>query len=181
MTQKDILADTVIATNRGWFFALGSLMIILGGVAIVFPLATAIAAKTLFGWLLLIGGAVQVFHAFSTKGWSAFFFNLLVGIVYVLVGGWLAFLPLTGILTLTILLASAFVAQGILEALMAFRLRPMEGWVWILAAGVLALAVGLMILAQLPGSAVWVIGLLVGINMLSSGWAYVFLAMVAKK
>ena len=71
--------------------------------------------------------------------------------------------------------------RGLLEAGMAFRLRPLEGWFWMLIAGVIAVAVGVMIIAKLPSSAVWAIGLLVGINMISSGWAYFFLALAAGK
>lgn len=179
--QTDITGkvETVVAENRTWFMILGILLIILGFVAIFFPFLSTIAAKIFFGWILLIGGVVQVVHAFSTQKWSAFFFDLLVGILYVFVGGWLAFFPLTGIITLTILLAATFVAQGILELVMAFKLRPMEGWVWVLIAGLLAAVVGIMIFMQLPSSAIWAIGLLTGINLLSSGWAYFFLALAA--
>jgi uncharacterized membrane protein HdeD (DUF308 family) len=181
--QADIAekVEAVVAESRTWFMILGVLLIILGIVAIFFPMMMTIAAKIFFGWLLLIGGVVQVVHAFSTQKWSAFFFDLLVGILYVFVGAWLAFFPLTGIITLTILLAAAFVAQGVLELVMAFRLRPMEGWVWILVAGLLALVAGILIFAQLPSSAIWAIGLLTGINLLSSGWAYLFLALAAGK
>ena len=172
---------SVIAENRTWFMILGVVLIILGIIAIFFPLMTTIAAKIVFGWILLIGGIVQVVHAFSTQKWTAFLFDLIVGILYVFVGGWLAFFPLTGIITLTILLAAVFVAQGILEVVMAFRLRGHEGWIWVLIAGVVALVVGILVFAQLPSSAIWAIGLLTGINLLSSGWAYFFMAMAAGK
>lgn len=170
-----------ISENRTWFMILGGVLIFFGIIAVAFPLITTIAAKIFLGWLFLISGLVQIVHAFSTKKWSEFFLNVLVGALYVFAGGWLAFFPLTGILTLTLLLALMFIFQGIIEAGMAFRLRPLEGWVWMLIAGIIAGAVGVMILAKLPSSAVWAIGLLVGINMISSGWAYFFLALAAGK
>ena len=74
-----------------------------------------------------------------------------------------------------------FIIQGLLEMGMAQRMRSHEGWAWRLIAGITAAAVGVMIIAQLPSSAVWAIGLLVGINMISSGWAYLFLALAAGK
>ncbi len=173
--------QAAISENRTWFMILGIVLIVLGVVAVAFPFMTTIAAKIFVGWLLLIGGIVQIIHAFSTQKWSEFFLDLLTGALYVFAGGWLAFFPLAGIVTLTVFLALTFIIEGLLEAGMAFRLRPLEGWVWMLIAGIVAIAVGFMIIAKLPSSAVWAIGLLVGINMISSGWAYLFLALAAGK
>jgi len=96
--------QAAISENRTWFITLGILLIILGVAAIAFPLLTTIAAKIALGWLFLIGGVVQIAHAFSTRQWSEFFFDLLVGLLYLIAGGWLALFPLTGIVTLTVLL-----------------------------------------------------------------------------
>jgi len=170
-----------VSENRTWFMILGILLIVLGIVAIAFPFMTTIAAKIFLGWLFLIGGIVQVVHAFSTQKWSQFLLTLLVGLLYVVVGGWLAFFPLAGIIALTIMLAAMFIAEGILELGMAFRMRPQQGWVWMLVAGIISVLVGLLIVAGLPSSATWAIGLLVGINMISTGWAFVFLAQAARK
>lgn len=171
--------QAAIAENRTRFMILGILLIILGVVAIAFPFLTTIAAKTILGWLFLIGGIVQIGHAFSTQQWNQFFLNLLIGALYVIAGGWLAFFPLAGILTLTVLLAVMFIVQGALESGIGFRMRPQEGWGWMLISGIIAIVVGLLIVAELPSSAVWAIGLLVGINMISSGCAYLLLALAA--
>lgn len=171
------LLHEAVAENRTWFMILGTALIALGLIALAFPLMTTIAAKAVLGWLFLIGGVVQIFHAFFTQKWVAFFFNLLVGILYIFTGAWLAFFPLAGIITLTVLLAALFIAQGILELAMALRVRILSGWIWLLISGLIAMAVGVLIFAQLPSSAAWAIGLLVGVNMISSGWAYFFLAL----
>jgi uncharacterized membrane protein HdeD (DUF308 family) len=171
--------QAAISENRTWFIILGVLLIILGVAAIAFPLLTTIAAKIFLGWLFIIGGVVQIIHAFSTRQWSEFFFDVLIGVLYLIVGAWLVFFPLTGILTLTVMLAALFIALGVLEAGMAFRMRPHAGWVWMLIAGIAALAVGVLILAHLPSSAAWAIGLLVGIKLIMSGVAYLFLPMAA--
>jgi uncharacterized membrane protein HdeD (DUF308 family) len=168
--------QAAISENRTWFITLGILLIILGVAAIAFPLLTTIAAKIALGWLFLIGGVVQIAHAFSTRQWSEFFFDLLVGLLYLIAGGWLA-----RIVTLTVLLAALFIAQGVLEGLMAFRMRPAAGWLWMLIAAIAAFAVGVLIIAHLPSSAAWAIGLLVGIKLIMSGWAYLFLTMAATK
>jgi uncharacterized membrane protein HdeD (DUF308 family) len=170
-----------VSKNRTWFLILGILLIVLGVIAVTFPLLMTIAAKIFLGWLFLVGGIVQIFHAFSTRGWSEFLLDLLIGVLYLIVGAWLAFFPLTAIFTLTVLLALTFIVHGVLQAGMGFRMRPHEGWVWMLFAGIVAVALGILILAQLPSSAAWAIGLLVGVNLMVSGWAYVFLALVAGK
>jgi len=170
-----------IAEHRTWFVILGAVMVALGIIAILFPFVTTIAAKIFLGWLFLVGGIVQVVHAFSTQKWSQFFLDLLVGAIYVVVGGWLAFFPLTGIISLTILLAITFIVQGLIEAGMAFRMRPQGGWIWMLLSAIVAVLAGVLIIGGLPGTAVWALGLLVGINLISSGWAYLFLATAAGK
>jgi uncharacterized membrane protein HdeD (DUF308 family) len=133
------------------------------------------------GWLFLIGGIAQVVHAFSTRSWSEFLLDLLVGLLYALVGAWLAFFPLTGILTLTVLLAITFVLQGGAQIGMSFRMRPHSGWFWMLLAGIIAILAGAMIIAGLPSTATWAVGILVGVNLLTSGWAYLILALGAKE
>jgi uncharacterized membrane protein HdeD (DUF308 family) len=170
----------VVSEHRMWFMILGVVLVIVGIVAILFPLLTTIVAKIFLGWLFLVGGVVQVVHAFYTQKWSAFFFDLLIGILYVVVGAWFAFFPLTGIITLTIVLAAMFVVEGVLEIAMAFRIRPRDGWVWMLISGIIAIAAGVLVFAGLPSTATWAIGLLVGVNILASGFSYIFLASTAK-
>ena len=178
---SDTAVRDAISENRTWFMMLGILLIVLGIAAVAFPLVFTIAAKVFLGWLFLIGGVFQVIHAFSTKTWSEFLIDLLIGALYIFAGGWLAFFPLTGILTLTILLAAMFMIQGVLEAGMAVRMRPTVGWGWVLVSGIMSIVVGALIFAGLPSSAAWAIGLLAGINMISSGWAYLSLAMAADR
>jgi uncharacterized membrane protein HdeD (DUF308 family) len=186
LTPADIEAKIfqtrkLISEKWGWFMALGIALIVVGLVAIIFPLIATIVAKTFLGWLFLIGGVIVILHAFQSPGWSGFLWELAIGILYVVAGGYLAFFPLTGLVTLAILLAILFVAEGIFEVMMALRVRPHEGWGYLLLSGIAALAVGVLIAIDLPGSATWALGLLVGINLLFSGWSYVFLALAGRK
>ena len=88
---------------------------------------------------------------------------------------------LNGMALVTAVVAVLFIAEGIFEVIQAFRVRPHEGWFWLLLSGLAALAVGVIIAMDLPGSAVWALGLLVGINLLFSGWSYIFLAMAGRR
>jgi uncharacterized membrane protein HdeD (DUF308 family) len=177
------LAETrkLIADKWGWFLALGIVLIIAGLAAIAFPLFSTIAAKVVLGWLFLIGGVMMILHAFQVPSWQAFLWELLIGILYAVAGGYLAFFPLTGLLTLAILLAALFIAEGVFEVIMAFRVRPHEGWGFLLLSGLAALLVGVLIAMDFPGSAGWALGLLVGINLLFSGWSYIFLALAGRR
>ena len=170
-----------VAEHWGWFLGLGIFLILAGLAAIAFPLLSTIATKIALGWIFLAAGALVVLHAFSIKQWSGFLWSLLVGVLYVIAGGWLAFFPFTGIITLTLLLAALFLAEGVLEVIMAVRVRPHEGWVWLLLSGLVAVAVGIMIAAQLPSSAAWAIGLLTGINLLMTGVSFTALALAGRR
>jgi uncharacterized membrane protein HdeD (DUF308 family) len=170
-----------IADNWGWFLALGILLIIAGVAAIAFPLLSTIATKIALGWIFLFAGALIVVHAFSIRQWQGFVLSLLIGLLYLVAGGWLAFTPFAGVVALTILLAALFLAEGVLEVILGLRVRPHEGWGWLLLSGLIAIAVGVLIAAELPSSAAWAIGLLTGINLLSSGVSFAALALAGRR
>jgi len=170
-----------IARHWGWFLALGILLVLAGMAAIAFPFLSTIAAKIAIGWIFLVAGVVEVIHAFYVKRWAGFFWNLLIGLLYIVAGAWLAFFPLTGVLTLTIVIAALFIAEGIMEFIMGLRMRPHDGWGWVVFSGLVAVAAGLLIALSLPASAVWALGLLAGINLLFSGWSFIYLALGGKR
>jgi len=185
ISQADFAATVAaarrqIADNWGWFLALGLLLIVAGVAAIAFPLLSTVATKIALGWIFLIAGALIVVHAFSIRQWQGFLLGLLIGALYLVAGGWLAFTPFAGVVALTILLAVLFLAEGVLEVIMAVRVRPHAGWGWLLLSGLVAIAVGVLIAAELPSSAAWAIGLLTGINLLSSGVSFVALALAGR-
>src|SRR5262245_19767168 len=169
-------AQAQIAEHWVWYLFLGIVLLLGGCAAIAFPHLSTIAAKIALGWIFLVSGVVAILHAFSAGEWRALFWSLLIGILYAAVGAYLAFLPLAGILTLTLLVAVLFLAQGALEVIMAFRIRSHRGWAWVLLSGLVAIAAGALIALQLPSSATWVLGLLVGIKMIFAGWSFIALA-----
>jgi uncharacterized membrane protein HdeD (DUF308 family) len=170
-----------IARHWGWFLTLGILLVLIGMAAIAFPFLSTIAAKIAIGWIFLVAGVVDVFHAFYVKRWAGFFWNLLIGLLYLVAGAWLAFFPLTGILTLTIIIAALFIAEGIMKLIMGFRVRHHEGSGWVVFSGLVAIVAGFLIALNLPASAVWALGLLAGINLLFSGWSFIYLALSGKR
>ena len=158
------------------------MLVLAGAAAIAFPLLSTIAAEIIaLGSIFLAGGVMLLIHAFSIKEWRGFLTELVIGVLYLIAGGWLAFFPFTGIITLTILLAALFLAEGVLEVIMAVRVRPHEGWVWLLLSGLVAVAVGVLIAYELPSSATWAIGLLAGVNLLSTGISFIVLALAGRR
>jgi uncharacterized membrane protein HdeD (DUF308 family) len=166
--------------NWGWLLALGIGLIVLGLLDIALPAIATLAIGIFVGWLLLIGGVAQIVHAFSARGWKGFVLHLLGGVLYLLVGGWMILNPLLGVLALTLLLAAFLLVQGIFQIALALRIRPARAWGWPLASGVVTALLAILIYAGWPSSALWVIGLLVGIHLLISGVSLTMLALGAR-
>lgn len=169
-----------IQDNWGWFLALGIALVIGGLILIAAPLATSIAVTILIAAVLFVGGLVQIYNAFKTQGSGSFLWNLITGLIAVIGGIVIYVNPLAGTFALTLVIAAIFIAQGISQILLALKLKPHEGWVWVLIAGLVSLAAGVMIWLELPSSAAWALGLLAGISILLNGWSYIAIALAAK-
>ncbi len=169
-----------LSRNWGWLLALGILMIILGVVAMAAPVVATIAIQVMLGWLLVISGIAEGIHAFMVKEWRGFLLELLSAVLYLGVGLMLLVDPLKGAVALTLILAVFLLVEGIFKIITALRVRDHRGWGWLLASGIVSVVLGVMIWAQWPASGLWVIGLLVGIQLLFTGWSLVMLALVAR-
>ncbi len=170
----------ILAEHWRWAAVVGVLLVILGVVAIGVPVVATLAVELLFGWLFLVGGIVQVVHLVQTRAAGGFFLKLLGALLYCAAGVLLLLFPLQGTLTLTLLIAVLFIVDGVLKISTAFHLRPMTSWGWVFFSGLIAFALGILIWFELPSSAAWAIGLLVGINFLISGITLVSLALAMR-
>jgi uncharacterized membrane protein HdeD (DUF308 family) len=152
----------------GWFVALGVALVILGVVCVLGEVATTLITVIVLGWFLLISGIIALVHAFRTRTWSGFFLYLLSAVLRGFTGFLLVRYPLIGALSLTLLVASLFIVGGIFRVVGAASLR-FPHWGWTAASGVIALVLGGMLLAQLPTSSLWFLGLAVGIDLIFEG------------
>ncbi len=152
----------------GWFVGLGVLLLVLGFFCILGEVATTLITVIVLGWLLLFSGVMALVHAFRTRTWSGFFLYLLSAVLRVVTGFLLIRYPLIGALSLTLLLASLFIVGGVFRAVGAASLR-FPNWGWTAASGIIAVALGVLLLAQLPASSLWFLGLAVGIDLLFEG------------
>lgn len=170
-----------VAEVWGWFLALGIALVVAGFFAILYPVLTTLAANIAIGAMLLAVGAIQVVQAFGTRGADGAGWPLLTGVLYIAAGVVLAFFPLAGILTLTVMIAGMLIAVGVLELVWAFQVRGRGLWGWMLLNGIAALVAGLVIAFALPASALWVLGTLVGLNFLLSGARFIAIGLAARR
>jgi uncharacterized membrane protein HdeD (DUF308 family) len=168
-----------IRANAGWYWGGGILFIIMGAVAILVPLVATLALTLLVGILFLIGGVYELIRAFRLRGAGRVFGATLFGILALAAGIVLIAFPLQGAITLTLFLGLFFLISGAFRALSAFDVRPAPGWGWFLFGGLVSVIIGVLILAGLPGSSLWAIGLLVGIDFLFFGTTLIAVAVAA--
>ncbi len=176
-TKPDIM--DAVRNFRSRFRNVGYVMIAIGVLAILFPLVFSIAAKALLGWVFLLTGAALLYHAFQAKGWQSAIWSGLIAVMHIALGVYLGFFALTGLVGLTALMGVMFLIQGGFEGVMALQHRPRQGWGWLAFNGTATLILGVLLLAGLPGTALWAIGLFLGLNFLTSGIAFVALARAA--
>jgi uncharacterized membrane protein HdeD (DUF308 family) len=174
----------VLRKYSTWFLIYGILLILLGCFAIVAPGIAALATTVLIGWLLIAGGGFGIVTAFSAGTREpGFWWHLLTSIVYLLAGIAILARPVAGVLTLTIVLAAYLFAGGVTRLMLAFGYRAdfPGAWGWLLLSGIVDIALGLVIVFGLPGTAIWVIGLMVGINLLMMGVSIVMLSIGCRR
>jgi uncharacterized membrane protein HdeD (DUF308 family) len=163
----------------GWFLVLGIVLVFVGTLAIGASFVTSLATVLLFGTLLMVSGGAQVIAAFFCRGWGGFFQELLVGILLLVIGLLMVTHPLAALASLTLLIAAFFLVSGIGRVVVAVTER-FENWVWVLLSGVVNILLGILIWRGWPASALWVIGLFVGIEMLFRGLSWIMLALAAR-
>ncbi len=163
--------------------ALGILLVVCGTTAVVFPVITSVAAVNVLAVVLMIAGIATIIGSFWTGKWSGTLVHLLVGILYLAGGYLITERPLVTILMVTIFLAVSFMVIGAFRIVAALVVRFPQ-WGWALLNGTVTFLAGLIIfrlLRQEPVSALWVIGLLVGLELLLNGWTWMMLALALRR
>ena len=159
----------------------GVLLICLGVLAVGSPMVAAVAVNAFVAWLIVMAGVVHVIVAFHTREAGSVIWRLLVGLTYICFGGYLIARPALGVASLTLVLASLFLVEGIFNIVMYFKVRSMMRATWILLDGIVTLLLGLMIYLRWPSSSAWAIGTLVGVSMIFSGVTRVLVSWAVRK
>ena len=188
-TNQPNIADIQRAVNRSlhehWVLYLveGVVLLVLGATAIVIPPLATLAASIVLGWLFLVSGVVGLFTSIWMRAAPGFWWSLISAVLGIIVGFWLLAQPVSGAVSLTIVLVAFFIIEGIASIMFALdHKRELSGqWGWMLVSGIVDLLLGAMIFGGLPSTAAWAIGLLVGINMVFGGSALIAMALHARK
>ena len=177
-------SDMRAAVRQHWkaFLIEGILLVILGLAAMIAPPLAGLAVTIFLGWMFLISGIAGLALTFWARPMPGFWWSLISAILAIGAGIILLAKPVQGVLTLTIVVGAYFLAEGVATIMYALEHRRelSERWSWMLFAGVLDILIAAMIIAGLPGSAEWAIGLLVGINLLLGGASMVGVALAAR-
>jgi uncharacterized membrane protein HdeD (DUF308 family) len=170
-----------LRSARRWLIASGILSIIVGVVALTVPAAASVGTAIFLGWVLVFAGVVMTAHSFSRGSAGGITLGFLNGLLTLLVGLYIVIFPLSGTVTLTFVLAVWFFGIGVLEVLTAWRAGGQPMAAVFAFSGVLSAILGVLIVADLPSSAGWAIGLLVGINLVFWGVRALMLASMFKR
>ena len=174
MSAQSVTED--VKKRSAWSIAMGVLTAVLGVFLILYPFATAMITTVLLGWILILVGVAQFVFALHTQTVGNFLLKVLLGILYVVAGIALAFLPIEGVIVLTGVLGTLLLIQAGLLTVTAFQMKPIDGWVWYLADAIASLLVGVLIFVKWPNSSMWAIGTLVGVAVLVGGISRVMIA-----
>jgi len=155
-------------------------MILAGILAIGLPVAAGIAVNILVAWLLVFCGVAHLVFGWHIREIGGIIWELLLGALYIGIGAYLLTHPVAGLVTLTLALAIYLFAEGVLELVLSFQVRPRQGWGWLLLDGIVTWFLAMMIWRTWPASTEWVIGTLVGISMIFSGATRLMLSIAAR-
>jgi len=166
--MADVATPDVRRTGT-WVIVWGILLIVTGLVAILQPAVAALAFELLLGWLLIFAGIVEVIYAIQQKGQDGFGLKILTGILTLLLGVLLLMRPGLGIASIALLMGAFLFAHGIAAIMLALKLKPRQGWGWVLFDGILSIVIALLIASGWPQSSIGFVGTLVGILLMYGG------------
>ncbi len=163
-----------------WLFLYGMLLTVCGTVAIAVPPLATGGILIVLGIALMIGGVATIVLSFWAGQWSGLLLQLLVGVLYLVAGFAIFDTPVVAALVMTMFIAALFIVVGAFRVLAAMMVR-FPHWGWALFNGIVTFLLGVIIYRQFPHSALWVIGLLVGVEMLFNGWTWIMLSLAIRK
>ena len=166
-----------LRAKSGWIVALGVIYVIAGIIALGSVVMATVASVFVVGIMMLIAGVAEVINAFQVKSWGRFLLWLLLGALYIVAGFATFENPLLAAVLLTLILAIALVASGIMRIILAFSMQSGMPWIWVLASGVITLLIGLVILAHWPVSSLFVLGIFLGVDLVIAGAGWIALGL----
>jgi uncharacterized membrane protein HdeD (DUF308 family) len=172
--MRDAMRETV-KRHSLWYLIQGILMVLGGILALAYPLFTSATVVLFLGWVLIITGLAQGISLIGAKNVPHFWLQLVSVVLAVIIGFLFVRDPGQALLTVTLLLIVFFMVEGISKIIFSLTIRPFPNWGWVLASGVIGVLLSLYLLNN-PVAAVWLLGLLIGVMLISEGTALGYLA-----
>lgn len=171
----------IMGRSWGWLVLLGIISLVGGILAIANPFAATFTVVQLAGAFFVVMGVLEIIHSFRMRGWGGFLWELILGLIALFVGTSLFRNPLAGAVSLTILVGSLLLVMGIVKCLFSFQMRPLGGWAWGLTSGIISVLLAIFIFTNFPWSALTVLGIFLGVELISSGVWLVLIGLAARK
>lgn len=159
-----------------WYLIQGVLLVVAGVLAIISPVFASVAIVSLLGWVLIISGVLQAVGLIGATNVPHFWLQLISAVLAILIGVLLLRSPESGLLVMTMLLIVYFMVEGIAKVIFALTIRPFPNWGWVLGSGIVGIVLAFVLWANMPLTAGWVLGLMLGILLVSEGAALTYLA-----
>jgi len=179
------MATSIVGGVRrasGWSIVLGILMIIAGFFAIgLEPFGAGVFLVYVVAWTAIFSGGAQLFYGFSGHEARHRWWEVLLGLIYIVAGFYMLLHPLRGLLALTLVLACFLLVYGVFAIILAFQMRPAPGWGWVLFDAIITVLLGGLIYKHWPQNFDWVIGTLFGISLIVSGFTRLMVAMAVRR
>ena len=164
-----------------WYLVQGGLMILAGILALVYPAISSVAVVFFIGWLLIFSGIFQGLSLIGARQVPHFWLQLISVALFIVVGALFLRNPGESLLTLTLLLIVFFLIEGISKVIFALTIRPFPNWGWVLVSGIVGIVLAFYLWASIPVSAAWLLGVLLGIELICEGAAISHLAWQVRK
>jgi uncharacterized membrane protein HdeD (DUF308 family) len=179
-TATDVLQNNsptpfLTKMGKGMFWG-GIVMLLLGFSAIMMPIFSSLVVEILIGWLLAFSGAFAILGAFSLRGTKLFLWEFVTGLITLTAGVLMLSYPLDGLVALTVLVALIMILTGLAQGAFALWVRPTAGWIWGGLSALISVVLGIYIFAALPEASTVILGLLVGIDFVSTGTALILIS-----
>ena len=170
-----------VGRHRMLYLVQAVLMIIGGAVAILFPVFASATFVRFLGWILIASGLIQGLSLISARNHPSFWLAMISAVLAIAVGFLMLRNTVETMLVISILLIVFFMVEGISKIVFALTIRPLANWFWVLASGILAVVLAVILWCSMPVTAGWLIGLLLGVNLITEGMALAALVWTAKK
>lgn len=173
--MREAMRETVKRYSL-WYLLQGVLMVAAGVLALIYPLLASVAMVYLLAWILIVSGVLQAIGLIGARDVPHYWLQLISVVLAIVIGVLLLNQPESGLLLMTVLLIVFFMVEGISKIIFALTIRPFPNWGWVLASGIVGILLAVYLWANMPIASEWVLGILLGIMLISEGAALAYLA-----